>query len=163
VQQVSFGGGCHWCTEAVFQALRGVEKVEQGFVVSDAPDDSYSEAVIVTYDPEAISLRALIEVHLITHASTSRHTMRGKYRSAVYCFNGDQLDEATGILASLAAETGASLVTRAMTLRGFKSSDPRFMNYYSKNPERPFCRTYIDPKLAKLRTGFANLLKQPRT
>ncbi|MBO6639652.1 MAG: peptide-methionine (S)-S-oxide reductase [Roseitalea sp.] len=81
--RIGFGGGCHWCTEAVFQALRGVTRVEQGFVRSEPPFDAWSEAVIVTFDPASIDLATLTEVHLRTHASTAAHAMRGEYRSAV--------------------------------------------------------------------------------
>jgi len=88
--KIGFGGGCHWCTEAVFQALNGVQKVEQGFIRSDPPQDSFSEAVIVTFDSKILSLETLIEVHLRTHASTSSHKMRGKYRSAIYIFDNQQ-------------------------------------------------------------------------
>lgn len=65
--KAGFGGGCHWCTEGVFQALRGVAQVDQGFVRSDAPADTWSEGVIVTFDPSVIPLATLSEVHLRTH------------------------------------------------------------------------------------------------
>jgi len=97
-RKIGLGGGCHWCTEAVFQALRGVERVEQGFIRSTAPHDGWSEAVIVHFDPAVIDLKTLIEVHLRTHASTSEHSMRGKYRSAVYAFDPQQADDAQAVL-----------------------------------------------------------------
>ncbi len=84
MQRVGFGGGCHWCTEAVFQSLRGVESVEQGWIKSDPPFDTFSEAVIVAFDTLVISLEVLIDVHLRTHASQVDHSFRSKYRSAVY-------------------------------------------------------------------------------
>ena len=86
IDKVAFGGGCHWCTEAVFQALAGVEQVEQGFVKSRPPHDCFSEAVVVHFNAQIIPVKTLIEIHLRTHASSSAHTMRGKYRSAVYSF-----------------------------------------------------------------------------
>ena len=156
--KIAFGGGCHWCTEAVFQALRGVHKTEQGFAQSTPPNDTWSEAVIVHFDPAHIPFETLIEIHLRTHASTSAHKMRGKYRSAIYTFTPEQEDQARGILTALASDFSNPLVTQILPYMGFKPSDERFHNYYESDPTRPFCTTYIDPKLAKLRRDFAQHL-----
>ncbi len=156
---VGFGGGCHWCTEAVFQSLKGVTEVRQGFICSDAPHHSYSEAVEITFDPIEIPLDVLIKVHVATHASASAHKMRGKYRSAIYATDEDTLTTASEILRDLSAETGMEFVTQVLVHRGFKPSDARFHNYYSSDPARPFCTTYIDPKLAKIRSQFAQYQK----
>ena len=90
ISKVGFGGGCHWCTEAVFQQIRGVSKVDQGWIASVVPHDTFSEAVIVHFDPRIIKLDQLIEIHLKTHSCTSSHPMRSKYRSAVYYFESIQ-------------------------------------------------------------------------
>lgn len=162
LQTAGFGGGCHWCTEAVFQSLRGVRAVRQGFIRSDAPNDSWSEAVEVDFEPAQISFGDLLVVHLATHASASEHKMRGKYRSAVYVL--DDGGEARQHLAAMVSETGVHFVTAILPHRGFKASDARFHDYYATNPARPFCQTYIDPKLAKLRARFSNLLRvEPET
>ncbi len=157
ISRVGFGGGCHWCTEAVFQTILGVIHVAQGFIRSSAPDDSFSEAVIVTYDASKIDLRSLTEIHLRTHASTSAHKLRGKYRSAVYVYDDDQKSRAIQILDALREEFESPLVTRVLEFQEFKPSDERFQNYYRNGPERPFCKTYIDPKLAMLRKKFSAL------
>lgn len=156
---IGFGGGCHWCTEAVFQPLIGVGAVRQGFICADAPDDSWSEAVEVEFDPDVISLTDLLSVHLATHASASNHKMRGKYRSAVYLTTSALQAECEEIIAMIAAETDTPFVTRALRHRGFRPSDERFHNYYKSAPERPFCQAYIAPKLAKLRARHGALLK----
>lgn len=96
--RIAFGGGCHWCTEAVFQSLRGVEKVDQGCVASSVPNEALSEAVIVHFTPNLISLSNLIEVHLHTHQCTTSHALRHKYRSAVYAFDEEQAREAERLL-----------------------------------------------------------------
>ena len=159
MQRLAFGGGCHWCTEAVFQQLRGVETLAQGFARADPPDETWSEAVDVTFDPGIIGVSDLLAVHLATHASTSDHKMRGKYRSAVYATDRDQHAWLEAALRDVSAETGLEFVTRILAHRGFKPSDPRFHNYYANGPERPFCQTYISPKLAKLRQRFTPLLR----
>ena len=156
--KVGFGGGCHWCTEAVFQALRGVEDVAQGFVRSVPPDDGWSEAVLVTLDPDAIDLATLVEIHLRTHASTSAHKMRGKYRSVVYAMGMAQSAALERVLAEMQGMFEAPLVTRVLPFEGFKPSDARFHDYYRSDPSRPFCRTYIDPKLAMLRKVYSEQL-----
>jgi peptide-methionine (S)-S-oxide reductase len=122
VQRIGFGGGCHWCTEAVFAALRGVIRVEQGFIRADAPDDKFSEA----FHPDKISLGSLIEIHLRTHSSTSNHSMRRKYRSAVYVMDEVQAEDARRVLLEIGQEFDAPLVTRILPFRTFKASDERF-------------------------------------
>lgn len=146
-----FGGGCHWCTEAVFQSLRGVEAVEQGWIRSVPPHAAESEAVRVRFRPDAIDLRTLIEVHLLTHASTSAHSMRGKYRSAVYTLGDAQHARAAEVLGALGRETGRRYITEVLPLVGFRLNQADLLDYYRTRPEAPFCTTYIDPKLRELR------------
>ena len=149
-QTVGFGGGCHWCTEAVFEAIAGVTQVEQGWITSLPPDEAESEAVRVQFDPASIDLRALIRVHLQTHASTSNHALRVRYRSAVYTMSPTQQEQVTRLLAELQDEFDAPLVTRALPLAGFRLSPPRFQRYYARRPEAPFCQRYIAPKLKRV-------------
>ena len=159
VRRIGLGGGCHWCTEAVFAALRGVIRVEQGFICSDAPDDNFSEAVVLTFQPDKISLGPLIEIHLRTHSSTSNHSMRRKYRSAVYVMDEAQAEAARRVLTEVGPGFDAPLVTRILPFRNFRASDERFQRYAEKNAGGPFCTTYIDPKLALLRKNFGGLLR----
>ncbi len=74
IDKIGFGGGCHWCTKAVFQSLNGVNNVKQGWIASDGEAFAFSEAVIVEYNAKIIPLEVLIEVHLRTHKSTSEHS-----------------------------------------------------------------------------------------
>jgi len=153
--RAGFGGGCHWCTEAVFQSLRGVRKVEQGFIASDPPHGAWSEAVIVHFSPREIGLDILVAVHLRTHAATSDHAFRGKYRSAVYTFDASQSKAVKAILRAEAVHFDEPIVTQVLAFRNFKPSDARFRNYYKTRPGLPFCTTHIDPKLDDIRTRFA--------
>jgi Peptide methionine sulfoxide reductase len=84
IKKIGFGGGCHWCTEGIFQMLAGVTRVEQRFIRSDPPSDTWAEGVIVHFHPSVISLSTLIEVHLRTHRATAPYIARSKYRSAIY-------------------------------------------------------------------------------
>lgn len=157
--KIGFGGGCHWCTEAVFSVLHGVDCVEQGFIAASAPDDRYSEAVIVHFDPDKISTETLIEIHLRTHASTSNHKMRGKYRSAIYVFNEQQLTNVKSDLLTVTNQLDIAPVTQVLRFCSFKASDERYQNYFEKNADGPFCRSYIDPKFDFLRTKFRAQLR----
>jgi peptide-methionine (S)-S-oxide reductase len=159
MHRIGLGGGCHWCTEAVFQALNGVQKVEQGFVSSTGKDTGFSEAVIVHYNPMVISRERLIEIHLYTHKSTSNHSMRTKYRSAIYVFDKDQEVSVLEILRKMNHRFEEKLVTKVYPFRSFKPSAVEFQNYYLQNPKKPFCQTYIDPKLKVLSSQFSEEIK----
>lgn len=158
IEKIGFGGGCHWCTEAVFQSLKGVKEVEQGWIASVEAATEFSEAVIVTYDKSKISLEVLIEIHLLTHKSTSNHSMRKKYRSAIYTFLKSQFAESIQILKSLQKQFDELLITQVLPFEEFKPSQENFKEYYYKNPEKPFCENFINPKLKLLLTSFSRYI-----
>ncbi len=153
--KIAFGGGCHWCTEAVFQSLVGVVKVEQGYVSSTNDNFSFSEAVIVYFNREEITLATLLEIHLHTHKSTSDHSMRDKYRSAIYVFSIEQEIESKQQLERFQKEFEHKLITKVLSFKSFKPSREEIQNYYYNNPTKPFCETYINPKLRLLIKQFA--------
>ncbi len=155
--RIALGGGCHWCTEGVFVSLRGVARVEQGWVSSTPPHDAFSEAVIVHYDPAIITAEDLIAVHLETHASTKAHGLRHRYRSAIYAFTPAEEVCFAEILKRLAPDFSAPLVTRVYPFAAFKPSLPEHQDYYRTDPDRPFCVRFIAPKLAALRKGRPGL------
>lgn len=158
MSRIGLGGGCHWCTEAVFQALAGVQRVEQGYIRAEPPADQESEGVILHFDPARIPLAVLIEVHLLTHASTADHALRHRYRSAIYSFGEVQAAEAAAVLSALAGQFEGQLQTQVLAYQGFRESPERFRNYYASNPQRPFCQNYIAPKLRLLMQRFATHL-----
>ncbi len=148
MQKIAFGGGCHWCTEAIFESLRGVSKVEQGWVNSTHKDaHTFSEAVVVYFDEESIGLDILIEIHLLTHNSTSDHSMRKKYRSAIYTFSKEQEEISQVILKSKQKLFDKPLITKVYPFCSFKLNKEKFLHYYKTNPQKPFCKSYIEPKL----------------
>ena len=162
IQKIGFGGGCHWCTEAVFQSLKGIQKVEQGFISSEVENNFFSEAVIVHFDPETISLKTLTEVHLYTHKSTSEHSMRKKYRSAIYYFEDFQKNELREFISEVQPDFKNEIITKVLPFCNFKESDELFQNYYYKNPEKPFCETYINPKLSLLLKEFRSVVDKEK-
>ncbi len=139
----------------MFQSLKGVVAVEQGFVASTKENNTFSEAVIVHFKPETISISVLIEIHLLTHKSTSQHTMRKKYRSAIYIFSETQNKSVLKILETLQLKFDKPFITKVLPFKAFKTSQEQFKNYYLKNPEKPFCKTYIEPKLKLLLNRFS--------
>ncbi len=150
IHKIGLGGGCHWCTEAVFQSLVGIYKVEQGYVASHGDEASWSEAVIVHFNPSEIPLSALLEIHLQTHKSTSNHSMRQKYRSAIYTFSEQQTKVSKQILSELQSLFKNQLVTQVLPFQSFKPSREQIRDYYYKNPKKPFCENFISPKLRLL-------------
>lgn len=159
-RKIAFGGGCHWCTEAVFLSLNGVEKVEQGYVASVGKNNEMSEAVIVHFHDTEISSAVLIEIHLHTHKSTSSHSMRAKYRSAIYTFNEEQNAETVNILNTLRPKFMNKLITEVLPFVEFKSSREQLLNYYYQNPNKPFCENFINPKLKFLLKRYAKQVNQ---
>ncbi|WP_298900570.1 peptide-methionine (S)-S-oxide reductase [uncultured Psychroserpens sp.] len=161
-EKIGLGGGCHWCTEAVFQSLKGVISVDQGYLASTDEFSSFSEGIIVTYDPDTINISLLIEIHLLTHKSTKNHSMRSKYRSAIYTFSEQQNTEVNQILTTLNKERDGALITLVLEFLKFKPSREEITNYYFNNPKKPFCESFINPKLILLLRNYANAIKQDK-
>ncbi|MGF1715414.1 peptide-methionine (S)-S-oxide reductase [Photobacterium chitinilyticum] len=157
--KVGLGGSCYWCTEAIFRSLIGVEQVEQGWL-SAVGQEEPSEGVIVEYDEQGIDLLNLIRIHLHTHSCTSNHVLRGRYRSAVYVYNPEQYWAARSCLESLQAEFDQPVITQVLDFKAFKSSRRQNQDYYYSNPNKPFCRNQITPKLQKLLTKFGDRVEQ---
>lgn len=160
-RQIGLGGGCHWCTEAVFQSLQGVIEVQQGYIGSTGAAASFSEGVIVHYDAGIISLESLIEIHLHTHRSTSNHSFREKYRSAVYYLKAEDARECHHTLKKLQEDFEEEVITQVLPFKEFKASRESLQDYYRKNPEKPFCERYINPKLQILKKRFQKEMKSP--
>lgn len=129
--------------------------MKQGWIASEGSAADFSEAVLVHFDPEVISVTTLIAVHLHTHSCTSNHSMRNKYRSAVYTVSDAQATGAWEILINLQTEFDEPIITTVLPLKQFKLNKEEDLNYYYKNPDKPFCRSYISPKLKVLMDRFS--------
>lgn len=162
IEEIGFGGGCHWCTEAVFQNVKGVKKVAQGWIASTYANKEFSEAVIIAFYPNQIDLKTLIEIHLRTHKSTSNHSMRKKYRSAIYSFSEPQHKMAEMFLKLFQTDFEKKIITKVLPFNIFKASEENTQNYYLENPQKPFCKTFIEPKLRTLLTTFPNHIDPAR-
>jgi len=156
--QLTLGGGCHWCTEAVFESLHGVERVKQGWAASVDQYSDFSEAVMLSFDPSKISLSVLLKIHLLTHSSASNHSMRKKYRSAVYVEDSEQASHVEYCLSELQIYFDKPLVIKVLSLKEFKLNT-QYQHYYYQDPSREFCQRYIDPKLVLILKRFAKYTK----
>lgn len=154
IKTIGLGGGCHWCTEAVFQSVRGVVRVEQGYIAAKEPYDSLSEGILVHHNEQLVSLDILIDIHLRTHKSTSQHSMRDTYRSAIYALEKGSFMRATQILKKQQATFDNLLVTKVLHFKKFEPSREEITDYYVKDPNKPFCQRYIQPKLEFLAAHY---------
>ncbi|MGB3617622.1 MAG: peptide-methionine (R)-S-oxide reductase MsrB [Catalinimonas sp.] len=168
--RATFGGGCFWCTEAVFRRMEGVIDVTAGYAGGTLPNPTYrevtsgrtghAEVVQVTYDPARVAYADLVRVHLATHepALTAEQT-GSNYRSLILTHDEAQADAARKALTRHQADTGREPATEVGPLEAFYAAEEKHQDYYGKHPEKPFCTGVIDPKLRKLRDASAHLLK----
>lgn len=158
IERIGLGGGCHWCTEGIFASLNGVVRINQGWIASRGVNSRYSEAIEVFFDPEIISLKDLMSIHLHTHACTAEHSMRDKYRSAVYVYNDTQNEQAQRIVEKLQNDFAQKVITQVLPFVAFKANKIELTNYFFTSPNRPFCQRYIHPKLQILMQRFSQYM-----
>ncbi|HEY9283675.1 MAG TPA: peptide-methionine (S)-S-oxide reductase MsrA [Pyrinomonadaceae bacterium] len=169
-------GGCFWCVEAVFDELRGVERVESGYAGGAVANPSYeqvctgatghAEVVRVTYDPGVVSYRDLLGVFFSTHDPTQLNRQGAdvgtQYRSAVFYETPEQREAAEQMIAELEAERvwDGRVVTTLEPLTEFYPAEEYHRDYYRRNPNQGYCRAVIAPKVAKFRKQFLDRLKK---
>jgi len=158
MEKIGFGGSCHWCTEAIFLSLKGIVRVDQGWISAEAPADSFSEAVVVHYDPAIIPLEVLVEIHLYTHSCTSEHSLREKYRSAIYFYTDQQATQSQRTIKNLQETYQNQIITRVLPFANFRLNRDVYQNYYFKDPDKPFCKNIVDPKLKQLLSAFSGAI-----
>jgi peptide-methionine (S)-S-oxide reductase len=170
----TFGGGCFWCTEAVFSELRGVLKAEPGYAGGTTRNPSYEEVCTdrtghaevaqVTFDPGVISYGDLLEVFFSTHDPTSMNRQGAdagtQYRSVIFYSTESQRREATEFMARLEADKAFSrpVVTALEPLQEFYPAEEYHHDYFKKNPSQGYCQAVIAPKLAKFRSHYKEML-----
>jgi len=171
----TLGGGCFWCLEAVFQDLRGVERVESGYAGGRVPNPSYeqvctgttghAEVVQVRFDPEVLSFRDLLQIFFEIHDPTTLNRQGAdvgtQYRSAIFYHSPEQKAAAEKVIAELnaAGVWPAPIVTEVVPLTAFYPAEKYHQEYYRRNPNQPYCRAVISPKVDKFRKHHPAKLK----
>lgn len=171
----TFGAGCFWCVEAVFQQLQGVKKVDAGYTGGDTENPSYEEVCTgntghaevarIYYDPDVITYEELLEVFWHTHNPTTRNRQGAdvgtQYRSAIFYHDEEQRAIAEKSLKK-AEEAGIwdnPIVTTLEPLKNYSKAEGYHQNFYEKNKNGPYCDAVIEPKLRKLKEKFGDKLK----
>jgi peptide-methionine (S)-S-oxide reductase len=171
----TLGGGCFWCLEAVFEQLRGVERVVSGYAGGTVTDPTYeqvcggntghAEAVQVTFVPSQISFREILEAFFGTHDPTTLNRqgpdVGTQYRSVIFYHSPDQEQTARELIAELSAAQiwPAPLVTQLVPLESFHPAENYHQGYFRRNPTQGYCLAVVSPKVAKFRQRFASRLK----
>ena len=174
-EAATFGGGCFWCLEAVFEQLRGVRQVVSGYAGGRAVSPTYqevcsgstghAEVVQVRFDPGQISFQDLLRVFFTIHDPTTvdrQGADRGtQYRSIVLYHSPEQKAEVEAVIRELEEQKvwGAPIVTQVKPLEAFHPAEDYHQEYYRNNPGQSYCRLVIDPKVAKFRKAFVDRLK----
>ena len=174
MEKATFGGGCFWCTEAVFQKLRGVTRVESGYSGGETTNPDYrsvcsgstghAEVIQVTYDPGKISYADLLRIHLSTHDPTTLNYQGAdhgtQYRSIILTHNEQQQKTAENIIREMGPSFDHKIVTEVTRLDVFYRAEDYHQNYYNNNPGQGYCAAVISPKLAKFRKLFADYISE---
>ena len=176
MEKATFGAGCFWCVEAIFQNLEGVEKVASGYAGGHKENPTYrevttgstghAEVVQITYNQEQISFKDLLEVFWKTHDPTTLNRQGAdvgtQYRSAVFYHSEEQKKLAEEYKEALnqSGAWDAPLVTEISPLEKFYPAEGYHHNYYNQHGGEPYCSFVIRPKLEKFKKAFANKVKQ---
>jgi len=172
----TLAGGCFWCLEAVYLELRGVLGVQSGYAGGHVPHPSYelvctgstghAEVVQVTFDPDEISYRELLDVFFTIHDPTTLNRQGNdvgtQYRSAVFYHSPEQQTTVEQAIAELAAEKvwDDPIVTEVVPFTEFYAAEEYHRDYFRLHPEQAYCRAVIAPKVAKARKAFFERLKR---
>lgn len=169
-ESATLAGGCFWCTEAVYQNLKGVRSVESGYIGGAVPDPTYeqvcsgstghAEAIRIVYDPEVISYGDLLDIFFATHDPTTLNRQGNdvgtQYRSAIFPHSAEQAAEAAAAIERAQPDHSRPIVTSIEADAPWYPAEDYHQKYWDRVGNRnPYCMAVIPPKLAKLRKGFA--------
>lgn len=174
-ETATFGGGCFWCTEAVYQELDGVLKVESGYAGGTVPNPGYkqvctgttghAEVIQITFDPEVISFEELLDVFWVTHDPTTLNRQGAdvgtQYRSVIFYHDDEQkaVAEKSRQAADEAELWPNPIVTEISPLTNYYPAEDYHQNYYRDNQYQPYCQFVIAPKMKKFRQVFEQKLR----
>jgi peptide-methionine (S)-S-oxide reductase len=172
----TLAGGCFWCLEAVFDDMKGVESVESGYMGGTTPNPSYeqvcsgqtghAEVVRVTFHPEVVSFREILEVFFVIHDPTTLdrqgNDVGTQYRSAIFYHSAEQKSVAEQVISSLTAAGiyDRPIVTELTAASKFYVAEDYHQEYFRRNPAQPYCAYVVRPKVAKFRKNFLEKLKK---
>lgn len=178
MEQATLGGGCFWCLEAVFEQLRGIERVVSGYAGGTVPSPSYesvctgatghAEVVEIRFDPAVISYRQLLEVFFATHDPTTPNRQGAdagtQYRSVIFTHSEQQKAAAESLVEELTADGhfDTPIITEIAEAPQFYPAEAYHQGYFKNNPGQGYCAYVVAPKAARLRQMFAELLKTAR-
>jgi peptide-methionine (S)-S-oxide reductase len=174
-QTIVLGGGCFWCTEAVYVKVKGVTDVESGYSNGHVERPSYeqvctgdtghNEVVKLTYDPAQIGLRQILEIFFVIHDPTTLNRQGAdsgtQYRSGIYYTTPEQQQVAQDFIAQVAKDKlfGKPIVTEVLPLSNYWPAEEYHQDFFEKNPYQGYCMAVAGPKVAKFRKTFAQLVK----
>jgi peptide-methionine (S)-S-oxide reductase len=167
------GGGCFWCTEAVYLEVRGINSVESGYSGGAQPDPSYeqvctgdtghAEVVRLVFDPAQISYRDLLEIFFTIHDPTTLNRQGNdvgtQYRSVIYYQTPEQEATARQVIAEMAHVWDAPIVTELSPAQPFYKAEDYHQNYFAQHPLQGYCAFVVAPKVAKFRQIYASKLR----
>jgi peptide-methionine (S)-S-oxide reductase len=173
IETITLGGGCFWCTEAVYERVRGVTAVESGYCNGDVPNPSYeqvcggrtghAEVVRVSFDPSEISLREVLEIFFVVHDPTTLNRQGNdvgtQYRSGIYFHAAAQEGICREVLAEVDAHHGGKVVTELVPLRNYSRAEDYHQHYFANHPGQGYCAFVVAPKVEKFRKTFASRVR----
>ena len=174
MQLATVGGGCFWCTEAVFQEVKGVEKVVSGYAGGTAPGrptyreicsglTGHAEVIQITFDANVISYADILVIFMTTHDPTTLNRQGAdvgtQYRSVIFYQNKEQKEIAATVVTELAPYFDSKIVTEISEIPIFYEAEDYHQNYYRNNKSQGYCSYVITPKLTKLRKLHADKLR----
>ncbi|HXD42333.1 MAG TPA: peptide-methionine (S)-S-oxide reductase MsrA [Ramlibacter sp.] len=174
-QTIVLGGGCFWCTEAVYVKVKGVTDVESGYAQGHVERPSYeqvctgatghNEVVKLTYEPSQISLRQILEIFFVIHDPTTMNRQGAdsgtQYRSGIYYTTPEQKEIADEMIRQMSQDKlfGKPIVTEVLPLSSYWPAEDYHQDFFEKNPNQGYCMAVAGPKVAKFRKTFAELVK----
>ena len=169
IDTITLGGGCFWCTEAVFERVRGVIKVESGYSNGHVERPTYeqvcsgttghNEVVRVSFDSGQITLREVLEIFFVIHDPTTLNRQGNdagtQYRSAIYFHDAAQEAVAREVLAEVNAHHGGRAVTELLAEANYSRAEDYHQHYFANHPDQGYCAMVVAPKVEKFRKTFA--------
>ena len=175
LQSITLGGGCFWCTEAVYLRARGVQTVVSGYSNGHVHQPSYeqvctgetghNEVVQLSFDPAVISLTQILDIFFVVHDPTTLNRQGNdtgtQYRSGIYTHNPEQHTQVLAYMAQLKNSVAFSrpVVTEVLPLDNFWPAEDDHQNYYARNPHQGYCAFVVGPKVSKFKQTFADFVK----